>query len=55
MPGNRLRRADAFLHSDRLVAPLDKALFACHAAIKAIKPKDDRETEQRAAPLYRRS
>ena len=40
-----------YIHN-RLVAPLDKALFACQRAIKAAKPKDPREVEQRAAALY---
>jgi hypothetical protein len=40
------------LISNHMAAPLYHALFACHAAIKATKPKDARETELRAALLY---
>jgi hypothetical protein len=36
----------------RFVSPLDHALDACQAAIKAAKPKDGRPTELRAALLY---
>jgi hypothetical protein len=35
-----------------MVAPLDKALFACQSAIKATTPKDPRGVELRAALLY---
>lgn len=41
-----------FYIQNRLVAPLDKALFACHDAIKAMKPEKGRQTEERAALLY---
>jgi hypothetical protein len=36
----------------RFVAPLDRALDACHAAIKAAKAESGDQTERRAALLY---
>jgi hypothetical protein len=36
-----------FLVQNQIVAPLDKALFACHSAIKDTTPKDPREVELR--------
>jgi hypothetical protein len=37
---------------NEIVGALDMALFSCHSAIKAHKPKDDRKAEERLALLY---
>lgn len=41
-----------FLVQNKIVGPLDRALHACHKAVKAYKPEDKQRAKKRAALLY---